>query len=69
MAGIGMGLKCAECAAGIEPTLNNESARSDNKADGAFQAHPAGRRAFCPPSAARLLGVPSASGTPFVAAA
>ena len=59
MAGIAMGLKCPVCAAEDRADSEYESARSDNKADGAFQAHPAGRRAFWPPSAAPLPGVPS----------
>ncbi len=65
MDGIAMGLKCPVCAAEDRADSNeDESARSDNNADGGFQAHPSGRRAFWPPSAARPLGVPSVSGTP-----
>jgi hypothetical protein len=63
--GTGMGRKCAVCAAEHEcDSGEDESSKCDNKADGAFPAHPAGRRAFRPPSAAQLLGVPSASGMP-----
>ncbi len=32
----------------IEPTLDDQAAISDNKADGAFQARLVGRSAFCP---------------------
>ena len=63
--GTGMGRKCFVCAAEHGgDSGEDESSRCDNKADGAFPAHPAGRRAFRPPSAAQLLGVPSASGMP-----
>ena len=63
--GTGMGRKCFGCAAEHGgDSGEDESSSCDNKAGGAFPAHPAGRRAFRPPSAAQLLGVPSASGMP-----
>ena len=43
MAEIAMSLKCPVGAAEDRADSEYESARSDNKADGAFQAHPAGR--------------------------
>ena len=63
--GTGMGRKRFACAAEHEcDSGEDESSKCDNKAGGAFPAHPPGRRAFRPPSAAQLLGVPSASGMP-----
>jgi|GEM_PF-5574280 len=63
--GTGMGRKCFACAAEHGgDSGEDESSKRDNKTGGAFPAHPAGRRAFRPPSAARLLGVPSVSGMP-----
>ena len=49
MAGIAMGLKCPVCAAEDRADSEYESARSDNKADGAFQAHPQGGVLFGSP--------------------
>ena len=49
MAGIAMGLKCPVCAAEDRADSEYESARSDNKADGAFQAHPQGGVLFGTP--------------------
>ncbi len=49
MAGIAMGLKCSVCAAEDRADSEDESARSDNKADGAFQAHPRGGVIFGSP--------------------
>ena len=49
MAGIAMGLKCPVCAAEDRADSEYESARSDNKADGAFQAHPRGDVLFGTP--------------------
>ena len=49
MAGIAMGLKCPVCAAEDRADSEYESARSDNKADGAFQAHPQGDVLFGTP--------------------
>ena len=49
MAGIAMGLKCPVCAAEDRADSEYESSRSDNKADGAFQAHPQGGMLFGSP--------------------
>ena len=49
MAGIAMGLKCPVCAAEDRADSEYESARSDNKADGAFQTHPQGDVLFGTP--------------------
>ena len=49
MAGIAMGLQCPVCAAEDRADSEYESARSDNKADGAFQAHPQGGVLFGTP--------------------
>ena len=47
--GTGMGRKRFACAAEHEcDSGEDESSKCDNKADGAFPAHPAGRRAFRP---------------------
>ena len=55
MAGIAMGLKCPVCAAEDRADSECESARSDNKADGAFQAHPQGDVLFGSPLRRRSL--------------
>ncbi len=49
MAGIAMGLKCPVCAAEDRADSGYESARSDNKAGGAFQSHPQGGMLFGSP--------------------
>ena len=49
MAGIAMGLKCPVCAAEVRADSEYDSSRSDNKADGAFQAHPQGGMLFGSP--------------------